>query len=120
MPHLTIEFSSNTPPFNQLALLQACNKTLADSGQFTEIDIKSRTVRHDTFVVGTASEPRAFVYAHLALLNGRAPDIKRDLAQRLHQVLVQFFPSSGGINLQLSVELQDMDRDCFLKTFVTT
>ena len=97
---------------------RAIGSALFASGQFTEIDIKSRAVRHDVFVIGTDPAHRAFVYARLALLSGRSPEIKRDLAQRLQAVLEKFFPHSGGLNLQLSVELQDMDRDSFLKTFI--
>ena len=118
MPHLIIEYSRNTPEFDAHALLLECNQALFASGQFTEIDIKSRAVRHDVFVIGTDPAHRAFVYARLALLSGRPPEIKRDLAQRLQAVLEKFFPHSGGLNLQLSVELQDMDRDSFLKTFI--
>ena len=118
MPHLTIEYSGNTPAFNERALLLECNQTLFASGQFTEIDIKSRSVRHELFVIGTEPDNRAFVYARLALLSGRSPDIKRDLAQRLLAVLEKHFPQSGGLNLQLSVELQDMERDSFLKVFL--
>ena len=118
MPHLTIEYSSNTPEFDARALLLECNQALFDSGQFTEIDIKSRALRHDTFVVGTEPANRAFVYARLALLSGRSPEIKRDISRRLNDVLSKFFQHSNGLNLQFSVELQDMDRDSFLKTFI--
>ena len=118
MPHLTIEYSSNTPEFDAHALLLECNQTLFESGQFVEIDIKSRAVRLDTFVVGTEPDKRAFVYARLALLSGRSPEIKRDISRRLHAVLEKRFQHSNGLNLQFSVELQDMDRDSFLKTFI--
>ena len=119
MPHLTLEYTPNLPAFDARALLMECNQVLADSGQFAEVDIKSRTAVVEPFVVGIATEPRGFIHATLALLSGRSPEIKRDLSQRLSTVLQRHFPPIPGLHLQIVVELQDMDRDSFTKVYVT-
>lgn len=115
MPNLTLEYTRNLPAFDINAVLVDCNRVLAESGQFLEIDIKSRAFGIDDFAIGTASGQRAFVYATLALLSGRSVEIKRDLSQRILSVLQQHFPSIPGLTLQIAVELTDMERDSFSK-----
>lgn len=118
MPNLTLEYTRNLPAFAPLAALQECNQTLDESGQFAEIDIKSRAVAVDTFVIGTVPDNRAFVHATLALLSGRPPEVKRDLSHRLLSVLQRHIPATPGLHIQIVVELQDMERDSFSKLHV--
>ena len=115
MPNLTLEYTRNLPAVDLSAVLADCNRTLAESGQFSELDIKGRALRVDDFAIGTAPEARAFVFATFSLLSGRAPEVKRDLSQRLLTVLKAHFPPVPGLVIQIAVELQDMDRDSFLK-----
>lgn len=115
MPNLTLEYTRNLPAFDINAVLVDCNRALAESEQFLEIDIKSRAFGVDDFVIGTASGNRAFVYARLALLSGRSAEIKRDLGQRILSILQQHFPPIPGLTIQLAVELIDMERDSFSK-----
>lgn len=115
MPNLTLEYTANLPAVDLAAVLAECNRTAADSGQFSEIDIKSRAVRVDDFVIGTEAGDRAFVYVTFALLAGRSPEIKRDLSQRLQTVLQKHFTAPPGQTLQIAVEMRDMERDSFIK-----
>ena len=118
MPHLIIEYSRNTPEFDAHALLLECNQALFASGQFTEIDIKSRALRHDAFAIGVGAASRAFIALRLALLSGRSSEIKRDLSRRLMDSVTRNIRQTHGIEVQITVELQDMERDSFLKTFI--
>ena len=118
MPHLIIEYSNNVPNFDAETLLRECNQTLNDSGQFEEIDIKSRAFPVDTFAVGVEPAGRAFIALRLALLSGRSPEIKRDLSRRLMDSVTRNIRQTHGIEVQITVELQDMERDSFLKTFI--
>lgn len=56
MLYLTIEYTDNLPQFNASGAFVALNKALVVSGQFVEIDIKSRAIRIGTFLVGTSSD----------------------------------------------------------------
>lgn len=118
MPNLTLEYTRNLPRVDLQAVLAECNQALAESGQFSEIDIKSRAIRVEDFVIGTAPDNRAFVYATLALLSGRPPEVKRDLSQRLLTLLRAHFLPAPGLVVQIAVELADMDRDSFSKITV--
>lgn len=115
MPHLTLEYTDNLHRFDPQAALHLLNRALADSGQFDEVDIKSRALRLDAYLVGTAGTPRAFVHATLALLDGRTAEIKQTLSQRLLAVLQTLCPHPHDAHLQLTVEIRDMDRASYAK-----
>ncbi len=115
MPHLTLEYTENLKSLDAPSLLSALNTALVESGQFEEIDIKSRAVRLDCFAIGTSNEARAFVHAKLALLSGRTPAIKADLSRRLLQVLQARCQPVGGLQVQLCAEILDIDRDSYAK-----
>ena len=115
MPHLTIEFSSNLSAAITPALLRTVNHALLGTGQFEEADIKSRALPFDCFAVGTKDSPRGFVAARLAILSGRSAEIKRDIANILLAPLETAIDASHPAT-QISVEILDIDRDCYAKT----
>ena len=117
MPHLTIEYTNNLPQFNASAALLELNSVLVASGHFDEIDIKSRAIRLDTFLVGASSGPRAFVHVKLAILGGRSTQAKRELSDSLLRVLKEHdWP--GGTHVQLCVEVQEIERDVYAKASI--
>lgn len=118
MPHLVIEYSANLPGFDAAATLAACNGFLAETGHFSEADIKSRAVCHEHFMVGTASEGRGFVHATLWLLAGRAENVKQALSRGVLEALEQTFSKPEGLDVQLSVQMQDMERSTYSKAFL--
>ncbi|MDH4566386.1 5-carboxymethyl-2-hydroxymuconate Delta-isomerase [Pseudomonas sp. BN414] len=115
MPHLVIEYSANLPGFNAAATLAACNGFLAD---ISEADIKSRAVRHEHFLVGTASNGRGFVHATLWLLSGRPENVKQALSRGVLEAIEQTFNKPDDLDVQLSVQMQDMERSTYSKAFL--
>lgn len=115
MPHLTIEYSTNLGTHITPALLHAANAALLGTGQFQEADIKSRAIGLDSFAIGTADAPRAFVAARLSTLSGRTALTKREIAQTLLAALELALPDNG-LELQTSVEILDIDRDSYAKS----
>lgn len=116
MPHLTIEYSSNLATAITPAALLTLNHALLRTGQFEEADIKSRALAFDCVAIGTTDSPRGFVAARLAILSGRSSEIKRDVANVLLEALGSLITASG-LELQISVEIVDIDRDSYAKTF---
>lgn len=115
MPHLTIEYTDNLPQFNADNALSELNKALVVSGQFEEVDIKSRAVRFATFLVGTSPNDRAFVHAKLAILSGRSIQTKRELSESLLFVLKQVCEWPANTHVQLCVEIQEIERESYAK-----
>ena len=119
MPHLHMEYTANLPQLNADVALIRLNNTLVGSGQFAaEFDIKSRALRLDAFRVGTGLGERAFVHVKLALLSGRSPEIKRQLSESLLAVLKDLCAWPAGVQVQLSVEVVDLDRDAYAKVAI--
>lgn len=116
MPHLTIEYSSNLATAITPAVLRTLNHALLGTGQFEEADIKSRALAFDCVAIGTTDSPRGFVAARLAILSGRSSEIKRYVANVLLEALGSLITASG-LELQISVEIVDIDRDSYAKTF---
>lgn len=117
MPHLVIEYTSNLDNFPEAHLLDALNAAIIASGQIqNEQDLKSRIVRTEQFVIGAdPTALRGFVHAELRLLAGRTAEIKRDLSERIANVLREFTPKPDGMLVQLSVDIVDMDRGSYYK-----
>ncbi|HZF86296.1 MAG TPA: 5-carboxymethyl-2-hydroxymuconate Delta-isomerase [Burkholderiaceae bacterium] len=116
MPHLVIEHSANLGPLPVADLLAALNRSVTDSPAITdEADLKTRVLAQGTFRIGNQAEGRAFVHAQLRLMAGRTPEAKRDLAERIAAALRGAVPRPAGLEVQLSVEIVDMDRDSYVK-----
>lgn len=116
MPHLIVEYSRNLAGFPEAQALTELNQAITASPEVAdEADLKTRFVVANSFAIGTAPEPRAFVHAQLRLLSGRTPEAKRDLSERVAAVLRRLAPKPGGVLVQLSVEIVDMDRGSYTK-----
>ena len=119
MPHLYMEYTANLPGLNADVALMRLNNALVASGQFAdELDIKSRALKVETFRVGTSLGERGFVHIKLALLSGRSPEIKKQLADSLLAVLQDLCPWPAGVSVQLCVELLDIDRGPYAKALI--
>ena len=113
MPHLTVEYSANLTALAPRALLLRLNQALVDAGHAKELDIKGRAIAFEDFQIGTEPGNRAFVHVKLLLLSGRTPEVKREIADRLLQVLQQQTDWPQGMLVQCAVELRDIDRAAF-------
>lgn len=119
MPHLHMEYTANLPELKAEVALLRMNNALVASGQFSaEHDIKSRAVKHETFRVGTGIGEQGFVHVKLALLSGRSPEIKKQLADSLLAVIQDLGPWPTGVSVQLCVEILDIDRDSYAKALI--
>lgn len=116
MPHLIVEYSSNLAGYPEAEALAALNAAVCASPEVKdEADLKTRFVHTRAFEIGTAPAHRAFVHAELRLLAGRTPEAKADLAGRVAAVLRRLTPRPDGVLVQLSVDVVDMDRPCYVK-----
>lgn len=119
MPHLHLEYTANLPDLAIEKTLLRLNNVLMASGQFgSEFDIKSRAVKVESFQVGTSLSSRGFVAVKLSLLSGRSPQIKKQLSESLLAALQDLGDWPEGVQLQLSVELLDIDRDSYSKVVI--
>ncbi|MFZ6751169.1 5-carboxymethyl-2-hydroxymuconate Delta-isomerase [Undibacterium sp. Ren11W] len=119
MPHLTIEYSDQLTGFDAAAALLKFNRVLVASGEFEELDIKSRAIAFSSYLIGTQTHGRAFVHVKLALLSGRSAVIKQQLSEQLLQALQQASAWPPAIQVQLCVELIEIEPAFYCKIAIT-
>lgn len=117
MPHILIEYSSNLSKLDAQATLQNVNRALAASGQFDDLDIKTRIAAVRDFLVGTGEQTHAFVHATLRLLNGRDLATRQTLANAVLNALKASLEPHAQLQaaVQISVDVVDMDRQAYAK-----
>lgn len=119
MPHLNLEYSTNCQGFDASATLLAINTALIATGEFNDIDVKSRAQGFESFQVGTQGG-RGFVHVRLSLMPGRSTETQKMLTERIVQVLVeQTVQVSSPVNLQRTVEIHELDRATYSKNHRT-
>ena len=118
MPHLTLEYSANLARLDPSATLAALNRALAASGQFDDLDIKSRATSFADFAVGSRAPGHAFVHAKLAILAGRSEQTRRELSEQVLCALKAVVPAHAGLALQLCVEIVEIERASYAKALV--
>lgn len=115
MPHLTLEYTSNLVSLDVKKCLLELNNVLVSSNQFDEIDIKSRALKFDDYVVGVSPERRAFVHVKLAMLSGRSAEVKRQISVALLERLRQHCAIHDELHVQLCVEVLEIEREAYTK-----
>lgn len=118
MPHLTLEYTDNLKNLDPADTLLALNHALVASGHFEEVDIKSRAIPLNTWLVGTSPTHRSFVHVKLAMLSGRSGSVKSELSNALLRVLRVACNDTAGSQVQLCVEVQDIDRASYAKEII--
>jgi 5-carboxymethyl-2-hydroxymuconate isomerase len=114
MPHLTLEYTDNLLVDVDFGdLFARVHAVLAEAG-IRIGNCKSRAVRLDTYRVGDG-EPVAFVHADLRLLEGRSPDVKRQIGERVLDILKERYDPQGSEEIQITVETRDISRDAYFK-----
>jgi len=119
MPTLTLEYTPNLPQLNTSKALLSLNQALLISGQFAaEHDIQSKAIPVDVFQVGTVHASRGFVHLKLALFGGRSAEVKKELSTNLLAVLRDTCVWPADVEVFLSVEIVEQDRESYSKAVV--
>jgi 5-carboxymethyl-2-hydroxymuconate isomerase len=108
MPHLTIEYTSNLD-FDIQPLLARMHSELVATGAINLKGLKSRAVRRSEYRIADGNPEYAFVQVSLLIKEGRPPEVQREFAQRVMDVLKETFGDrfENGY-LSLSVDIKEM------------
>lgn len=117
MPHIVIE--ATEPLARRLdfpALLRTIHHQLADSGSARLHDLKSRVHITSTFLAGDDVQAQ-FIVARLVLTNPRPPELQRDMAATIHNVLRDAIAANAPPGWwQCCVLVETRDRALYQKT----
>ncbi|MET1115712.1 MAG: 5-carboxymethyl-2-hydroxymuconate Delta-isomerase [Comamonas sp.] len=117
MPHLYVEYTSNLAGLPEQQMLTELVASVCEHPSILEeLDVKARIAPTQQYVIGTGSGPRGFIHADLRLMSGRTPEAKKELSDRVAEVLRRLTPHPEGMLVQVSVEISDMDRGSYHKS----
>lgn len=117
MPHLYIDYSDNLAGLPEQQMLTEIVAAVCDHPSILdELDVKGRIASTSRYVVGTGSGSRGFIHASLRLMAGRTSEVKKELSDRMAEVLRRLTPHPEGMLVQVSVEIIDMDRPSYHKS----
>jgi len=117
MPHLTLEYTANldgTPPTPALFLnLHALLNAVA--GIRLE-NCKSRWRKVEAWTVGSGDTSSAFVHLDLRFLEGRPLEAQQAVGEGALEILkAHFLPEPPGLELQITVEVQEIRKATYFK-----
>ena len=115
MPHCILEYSSNIKDKGNLKkLLHDINAMLAGTGLFNLMDIKSRAVEHDIYVVGDGDPNRAFVALTISVFSNKPDDVKTNITESAFQLLKDAFSTTlQEKKCSITVQLGDIHRESY-------
>ncbi|MCK5650790.1 MAG: 5-carboxymethyl-2-hydroxymuconate Delta-isomerase [Gemmatimonadetes bacterium] len=117
MPHLTLEYSRNLRSVAPSAPLFATLHGVLESVAGISVDnCKSRWREVSDFHVGGGGEDKAFVHLSIRYLEGRPPATQQAVGQAILSVLKENFKEApDALDLQITVEIEDIRRDTYFK-----
>jgi 5-carboxymethyl-2-hydroxymuconate isomerase len=121
MPQITLEHSANLRPERPWTdLLGRLHDQIAGLTGIELDTCKSRVLALDTFQVGDGAANRAFAHVTIRIFSGRSPSLKNELGRAaLALVKRHLGEARAGLDVQLTVEIQDIDREAYFKERIT-
>ncbi|MGD2120676.1 MAG: 5-carboxymethyl-2-hydroxymuconate isomerase [Gemmatimonadota bacterium] len=119
MPHLTLEYTANLDPWAaDPGVLISLHRLLEAAGIKIE-NCKSRWRMVEEWVTGDGEGESAFVHLDIRFLEGRMPDVKQAIGHGAVELLQDHFQpaldNTPGLDLQITVEIQDIQRAAYFK-----
>ena len=117
MPHLTLEYTSNLDEWaNDVSLLLDLHAILKSEAAIKVENCKSRWRMAEEWAVGDGSSEGAFVHLDLRFLEGRSSRVKQAVGlSALERLRSHFENVPEELNLQITVEVQDIQKGAYFK-----
>jgi 5-carboxymethyl-2-hydroxymuconate isomerase len=109
-----MEYTKNLNSFDADEILALLNVAVFETGHFEETAIKSRAIELKHFALGTIDHKRRFLAVKVAILQGRSVEVRKDLANRLMNVLKTYLKNNGD-KVAASVEITEIVTDTYVK-----
>lgn len=117
MPHITLSYSANLAPLDDLrGLFNSLHRSLA---KVTGLDLsffKSRALQCDQFFVGDGAADQAFAHLEILIFPGRPIELRRAISEAAMATLTERLqPSPRELTVQFTVALGDLDKETYQK-----
>ena len=116
MPHLAVEYTENLKRELDLPrLLKELHCSLSDCQGLDINRVKSRLIQHPEVLGGPNASPIKMVHVTLSVLSGREVEVRKGYGRALNDTLHRVLPAAMHSLVSLTVEIREMDRDCYQK-----
>lgn len=117
MPHLTLEYSQNAADGSDLVdLMRSLHEVVSESAGIKMDNCKSRAYAARDFHVGAGGGEQGFVHLDIRFLEGRPAAVKHSVGEQAGRCLVEWFqPAMETLELQVTVEVRDIEREFYFK-----
>lgn len=117
MPHITLQYTDNIglkSSFNQL--FPAVHQTINTIAGIKIDNCKSKAIKLEQYYIGDGSANNGFLHLEVKILEGRSAEIKSEIGKKLLQILKTHFNNKNKIlDLQITVEIIDIEKNCYYK-----
>ena len=116
MPQITIEYSANlVTAFEARRFARRVHDHVVATIDTQLASCKTRLIELQETVIGDGSNTNAMIHVDLRILSGRSAEQKRLLGERVMAELGNAVAKPDHLNLQLTVEVRDLDRENYHK-----
>lgn len=119
MPHIILEVSDNIKEDLELKrFFYDIHQVLVDYAGAKLDSCKSRLRRESSCYIGNGEPNNAFMHLKIFLLSGREKEVKHKISKKAFDLMTSCFKSDlrfEDLNLQISVQVEDMDRKTYTK-----
>lgn len=117
MPHITLQFTNNIgslPDFIQL--FSEVHQTINAIAGIKIDNCKSKAIKLENFYIGDGSKSKGFLHLEVKFLAGRTIEVKSEIGKGLLEILkTQFKESIKLLDLQITIEIIDIQKNCYYK-----
>ena len=119
MPQISIEYSSNLgDAFDPRGFAAQVHALVVASVDTELASCKTRLIELEDVLIGDGSPGNAMIHVDLRILSGRSEAQKQQLGREVMAALGEAVRHPGGLKLQLTVEVRELDRANYHKRLV--
>ncbi|MCH8127058.1 5-carboxymethyl-2-hydroxymuconate Delta-isomerase [candidate division KSB1 bacterium] len=117
MPQLILQYTANIDQeISFQDLFVKLHNILADIGGIKIDNCKSRAFKLDNYYIGRGETSNAFINLDIHFLEGRPQTLKKEIGSQILEALKEIYSQSiSELNLQITVEIKDIERDVYFK-----
>lgn len=115
MPHVTLEYSNNiNANINLNDLFGKIHNIIAETAGADINACKSRAHKLDEYYIGDGDSGHAFVHVDIALLQGRALEVRDKLSSACFELIKASYPPNE-LKMHFSVSVTELDKATYKK-----
>lgn len=116
MPQIKLEYTVNLSPPETDEILRQLHHVLNKLTGIPISNCKSRLIKLDEYLIANGEKNEAFIHLDISLMEGRTKEMKQQIGSECIQLLKAYFTKEANdIDLQITVEIRDINRDFYFK-----